>query len=93
MRSSDPLPELFEQHGAILRGHPGRGGCRHEGAETGTALNHALVLELPIGAMHRVRVDGDLGHDLSYRGQAVTGVQQAEAHGLADLVDQLTVGR
>jgi hypothetical protein len=51
------------------------------------------VLEVSIGAMHRVRVDGDLGHDLSYRGQAVTGAQQAEAHGLADLVDELAVGR
>jgi hypothetical protein len=57
------------------------------------SLNEPLGFQIPVRAVHRVRVDRDLGHDLTHGGQLIAGLQQAQAHRLPDLVDELTVSR
>ena len=64
-----------------------------EGAHAGPCAGQPLVLELPVGLEHGVGVDGQLGHHLFDRRQLLALVQQAEAQCLADLLDDLEIGR
>ena len=50
------------------------------------------MLELPVRLEHGVRVDRHLGDDVLDRRELVAFVEQPEAQGLADLLDQLPIG-
>ena len=76
-----------------MGGHRGIGqGAGDEGPQPGPAGRQLLVLELAVGLEHGVRVDGDLVDHRLDGGELVT-LEQAEAQGLTDLVDDLPVGR
>ena len=64
----------------------------HEGPDAGAGAGQSLVLQLPVGLQHRVGVDGQLADHLLDRRQLVAFPQQAQAEGLADLLDDLEVG-
>src|SRR5439155_18064061 len=64
----------------------------HERPLAGPALDQALVLEHPIGLQDRVRVDRQLGHDLTHRRQLVAVREQTQTARLLDLLDDLEVG-
>ncbi len=55
-------------------------------------FHQTQVLELPVGAMDGVGIDGHLLDHLPHRGEAVAGGQVAEPDGPVDLVDELAVG-
>jgi hypothetical protein len=57
------------------------------------AFGEALVFQVPIRPMHRVRIDGDLSDHLADGGELVTGPKDAEAKRLTYLIDQLAVRR
>ena len=63
-----------------------------EGPDARPGTGQALVLELPVGLEHRVRVDGQLRHHLLDGGQLVALAQEAESQRLADLLDDLEIG-
>ena len=51
------------------------------------------VLELAVGLLDRVGVDGELRHDVLDGRQPVAHVEHTQAHRLADLLGDLQIGR
>ena len=58
----------------------------------GPGGHQPVVLELPVGLEHRVRVDRQLRHDVLDRRQLVALAQQAEPQRLPHLLHELQVG-
>ena len=57
------------------------------------AVDETLTLQLAVGLRHRVRVDGELGHDLAHRRELVAHVDDAEPQRILHLLHDLQVGR
>ena len=51
------------------------------------------MLEVSIRAMNGIRIDCDLSYDLAHRRQPIASSQQAKTYRLADLVNELAIGR
>ena len=64
-----------------------------ERAEAEATFGESQVFELSVRAVHGVGVDRHLRHDIANRWQLVTTAEPAHLDGLADLVDQLPIGR
>ena len=64
-----------------------------ERSEAGPARRQPFVLELAVCLEDGVRVDRHLGDDVLDRRELVAFVEEAEAKGLANLLDELPVGR
>ena len=99
LSASSPAARAFGEPGAQLLAERAMRGQRlvgqgpgDERAHPGTRCDQTLVLELPVGLEHRVRVDRHLRHHVLDRGQLIALGQQPQPHGPADLLDQLHVG-
>ena len=73
-------------------------GCRvertfDECSATRPSFSEPLLLEFAVGAVDGIRVDGDLADHVTYRRELVSGPEDSELEGLADLVHELSVGR
>ncbi len=64
-----------------------------EGPETRATLDDPLMLEFPVGPMHRVGIDRDLSDDFTHRGELVAVSQKTGAYGETNLVHELSIGR
>ncbi|HVB71716.1 MAG TPA: hypothetical protein VND83_09490 [Acidimicrobiales bacterium] len=60
-----------------------------EGADTRPRIDQPELLEIAVGAVNSVGVDGNLADDIANRRQLVSGEKSSEADRLTDLVDEL----
>jgi len=51
------------------------------------------MLEFPVGPVHRIGIDRDLSDNVTHRWELVAVSQKTRAYGVANLVDELSVGR
>jgi hypothetical protein len=86
-----PAGELGQEPGLGGRIGP-RGHAGHERAETRPGAHQPGPLELAVGLVHRIRVDGQLGDDLLRGRQLVTRLQHPHPQGLVNLLYELHVG-
>ena len=87
-----PLRQPASERLLILQGHDVEGAL-DERALAGAPGGQALVLQLPVGLEHRVRVDGQRGDHLPHLRQLVALDEIAEPQRVLDLLDDLQVGR
>ena len=64
-----------------------------EGADARPSGHQTEVLQLLVRLQHRVRVDRQAGDHLLHRRELVADVEEPEAERVADLLDDLLVGR
>ncbi len=64
-----------------------------EGSETRTTLGDPLMLEFPVGPVHRVGIDRDLSDDVTHRRELVAVSQKTGPYGVTNLINELSVGR
>src|SRR5260221_3931746 len=88
-----PAPALQVAGQPVLGGRGRARGTARERAHALAALHQALVLKLPVGLHHGVRVDGHLRHHLLDRGQLVADVQDSHPDGLLHLLRESTGAR
>jgi len=92
-RALHPELQLPREFGVPNFGGVNVGVLRDERAEAETTFGQSQVLELSIRAVHRIGIDRHLGDDIAHRWQLITTTEPSHLDGLADLVDQLPIGR
>ena len=90
-RARHPALELLAQLLHVV-GRQRRDVFRDERPDPAATLRESLEIELAVGPQHGVRVDGETAHDLLHGRQLIAGPEDAEAHRLPDLLDDLQIG-